>query len=44
MKRSMFSDWQIIRIFKERASGAVTADVCRRHGISDGGAIRKGVG
>ena len=35
MKRSRFSDEQIIRILKEQESGAVTADVCRRHGISE---------
>jgi putative transposase len=34
MKRSRFSDEQIIGILKEQESGAVTADVCRRHGIS----------
>jgi putative transposase len=35
MKRSRFSDEQIIGILKEQEAGAVTADVCRRHGISD---------
>jgi putative transposase len=35
MKRSRFSDEQIIEILKEQESGAVTADVCRRHGISE---------
>ena len=35
MKRSRFSDEQIIWILKEQESGAVTADVCRRHGISE---------
>ena len=34
MKRSRFSDEQIIGILKEREAGAATADVCRRHGIS----------
>ena len=34
MKRSRFSDEQIIRILKEQEAGAATADVCRRHGIS----------
>jgi len=32
---SRFSDEQIIGILKEQESGAVTADVCRRHGISE---------
>ena len=35
MKRSRFSDEHIIGILKEQESGAVTADVCRRHGISE---------
>ena len=35
MKRSRFSEEQIIGILKEQESGAVTADVCRRHGISE---------
>ena len=35
MKRSRFSDEQIITIVKEQEAGAMTADVCRKHGISD---------
>jgi len=35
MKRSRFSDEQIIGILKEQEAGMVTADVCRRHGISE---------
>ena len=34
MKRSRFSEEQIIAILKEQESGMATADVCRRHGIS----------
>ena len=34
MKRSRFSEEQIIAILKEQESGVATADVCRRHGIS----------
>ena len=34
MKRSRFSDEQIIAILKEQEAGMPTADVCRRHGIS----------
>ena len=34
MKRSRFSDEQIIGILKEQKAGGATADVCRRHGIS----------
>ena len=35
MKRSRFSEEQIIGILKEQESGQKTADVCRRHGISE---------
>jgi putative transposase len=35
MKRSRFSEEQIIGILKEQEAGSVTADVCRRHGISN---------
>ena len=34
MKRSRFSEEQVIAILKEQESGVATADVCRRHGIS----------
>lgn len=34
MKRSRFTEEQIIGILKEQEAGATTADVCRRHGIS----------
>lgn len=34
MKRSRFSEEQIIGILKEQEAGTATADVCRRHGIS----------
>lgn len=34
MKRSRFSEEQIIGILKEQEAGHATADVCRRHGIS----------
>ena len=35
MKRSRFSEEQIIGILKEQEAGAKTVDVCRKHGISD---------
>jgi putative transposase len=35
MKRSRFSEEQIIAILKEQEAGAKTVDVCRKHGISD---------
>ena len=34
MKRSRFSEEQIIAILKEHEAGMPTADVCRRHGLS----------
>jgi putative transposase len=34
MKRSRFSEEQIIGILKEQEAGIATADVCRKHGIS----------
>jgi len=34
MKRSKFTEEQVIGILREREAGAKTADVCRRHGIS----------
>lgn len=35
MKRSRFSDEQIIGILKEHQAGMSAADLCRKHGISD---------
>ena len=37
MKRSRFSEEQIIGILKEQEAGMATADVCRKHGV---GAVR----
>jgi putative transposase len=34
MRRSRFSEEQIIGILREQAAGAPTVEVCRRHGIS----------
>jgi len=34
MRKSRFSDEQIITILKEQEAGSPTAEVCRRHGIS----------
>ena len=34
MKRSRFSEEQIIAILKEHEGGVATAEVCRRHGVS----------
>jgi len=34
MKRSRFTEEQIIGILREQEAGAATKDVCRRHGIS----------
>lgn len=35
MRHSRFTDEQIIGILKEQESGLRTADVCRKHGISE---------
>lgn len=35
MKRSRFSEEQIIGILKEQEAGLKVADLCRKHGISD---------
>ena len=34
MKKSRFSEEQIIGILKQQESGVKTADVCREHGVS----------
>ncbi len=34
MRRSRFSEEQIIGILREQEAGAATAEVCRKHGIS----------
>jgi len=34
MKRSRFTEEQIIAILREQGAGAATADVCRKHGLS----------
>lgn len=35
MKRSRFSEEQIVGILKEREAGVSVTDLCRKHGVSD---------
>ena len=35
MKRSRFTEEQIIGILREQETGQKTADICRRHGVSE---------
>lgn len=35
MKRSRFTEEQIIGVLKEHQAGVSAADLCRKHGISD---------
>jgi putative transposase len=35
MKRSRFTDEQIIGILREQEAGAKAADLCRKHGMSE---------
>ena len=45
MRESRFSEDQIIGALREQEAGATTAEVCRRHGISEQTrAIRSAIG
>jgi putative transposase len=35
LRKSKFTEEQIIKVLKQHAAGLSAADVCRKHGISD---------
>jgi len=37
MRKSRFSEEQIINVLKEQQAGVPVADLCRKHGIRNGG-------
>lgn len=35
MRKSLFNENQFMNVLREQQTGATTAEVCRRHGISE---------